>query len=522
MAEEKEQNRHRRIIFGFAGLSLLALSAIGYYMLNEIQDSKSKEIERQTRNSNAIKGKVWMERADKAHDAGNHDKEFELLLKSASFNHAPAIFKISKNYETGNYVHQSDLKAQEWAAKLPKNQYIKFLLRRGYALTEPGSNKEDVVTGLKFLEDAIIIAPENQSKNNTLERMAWLYFQGDDSVKDIVKAKSLFETIGGPALERLLGTQGFQAEQLGDNQKARNYYQEAIDQGSTKAKVSLAYNYINDMEKEDGLEIADKLMQDVARSDDTHSRFEAAKYFIERGTQDDKSVGLKLLETLADDGFERSKLYLAEYYSDNPNVEVDYVKAAKHLEDLTYLPAKAKIMLAHMKRTGTGTTKDIEGAFKLYQDAANDSYDPAKMALAHMYRLGLGTSKDPQKAKSLYEAARYDKQHPASYYLGLMYEQGQAGPVNMQEAINLYTLASEAEYGPALMRLAKLYEAGQHIPKDTAKAFRLMTEAAYTADPEAIENLARYYSQGIGTEASAEYARIWRGKKQALSPFAFD
>ena len=463
-----------------------------------------------------------MERASKAHASNNHDKELELLLKSAAFNYMPAIAKISNNYESGHHVEQSDLKAQEWAIKLPEAQYLQFLFRRGHALTVSGKSPEDMAMGIKFLEEAIAVAPENQSKKNALEHIGWLYFRGDESIRDLARAKEIFEIIGGKSLENFLGSQGVEAENLGDRQKARDYFQAAVDKGSIQAKINLAYNYFKDTDTENSLDIADKLMREVALSDSKSSHFDAAKYFIERGSQSDKSMGLELLENLANGGSERSKLYLAEYYSDNPNVETDYVKTAKHLEGLTYLPAQAKVMLAHMKRTGTGTAKDIKAAFELYEQAANDSYYPAKLALGHMHRLGLGTLKSPQKAKEIYETARHDKRHAASYYLGLMYEEGQLGAVNIKGAIHLYELASEAEYGPALMRLAKLYEKGQHVPKDTEKAFKLMTEAAYEDSPGAIETLAHYYSEGIGTERNPEYADIWRSKKNAPSPFGFD
>ena len=522
MAETNRPSSNRKTIGLISSLAVLGLVIFGFYIFQSFKDTQAKRFEQQALKTNTIKGKVWMERANKAHDSGNHDKEFELLLKSANLNHMPAIARISKNYESGHYIKQSDLSAQEWAMKLPKNQYLKFLYRRGHALTVSGKSPEDMAMGIKLLEEAITVAPENQSKKNTLEHIAWLYFKGDESIRNLDRAQEIFENIGGKPLENFLGSKGVEAENLGDRQKARNYFQAAVDKGSTNAKVSLAYNYLNDTSIENSWEIADKLMREVTLSDDINSRFGAAKYFIERGSEADKSMGLDLLENLANDGFERSKLYLAEYYSDNPNVEADYIKAAKHLESLTYLPAQAKVMLAHMKRTGTGTKKDIKAAFELYEQAANDSYYPAKLALGHMHRLGLGTPKSPQKAKEIYETARHDKRHAASYYLGLMSEQGQLGAVNIKEAINLYELASEAEYGPALMRLAKLYERGQHVPKDTEKAFRLMTEAAYEESPGAIETLAHYYSEGIGTERNPEYADIWRSKKNAAPPFAFD
>lgn len=522
MAETNRPSSSRKTIRLIPSLAVLSLFIFGFYIFQSFKDTQARRLEQQTLKNKALKGKVWMERANKAHDSDNHDEEFELLLKSANLNHMPAIARISNNYESGHYIKQSDLKAQEWAMKLPEMQYLQFLFRRGHALTVSGKSPEDIAMGIKLLEEAITIAPENQSKKNALERIAWLYFKGDESIRNLDKAQEIFEIIGGTPLENFLGSQGFEAEQLGDRKKARDYFQAAVDKGSTNAKVSLAYNYLNDTSIENSWEIADKLMREVTLSDEINSRFGAAKYFIERGSEVDKSMGIDLLENLANDGFERSKLYLAEYYSDNPNVEADYIKAAKHLESLTYLPAQAKLMLAHMKRTGTGTTKDLKAAFELYEQAANDSYYPAKLALGHMHRLGLGTPKNPQKAKEVYEAARHDEHHAASYYLGLMYEQGQLGAINIEEAINLYGLASEAEYGPALMRLAKLYERGQHVPKDNAKAFRLMTEAAYEESPGAIENLAHYYSEGIGTERNNEYADIWRSKKNAPTPFAFD
>lgn len=522
MAEEKHSTSNFKIIWLVGGLIILAIAAAAIYFAITFQDLKSKNTERQTFKTNAIKGEVWMERADKAHDAGNHDAEFEFLLKSAKFNYIPAIFKISKNYETGNYVHQSDLKAQEWAAKLPKHEYIKFLYRRGFSLTDSSKSVSVQSTGLDFLEEGVSISPDNETKKHMQKRAAWVYSQGNEALRDQARARDLFEEIGGKDLQNFLGTSGFNLEQSGKTEEARKFYQEAIEQGSDRAKVSLAHNYLNNWEDESGREKAINLFRDVIISDDLNSRHEAALFFMERGPQDNIALGLNTMTALADEGFSKSQLYMIKYYTDNPDVMPDYEQAVKYLESLTYMPAMAKVTLAHLKRTGLGTSKDVQAAFKLYQDAANDSYDPAKFALAHMHRLGLGTPKDAQKAQALYESLRYDERHAASYYIGLLYEDGDLGPADIKKAIKLYNLAAEAEYAPAFMRLAAFYEAGNYVTKDTDKAFKLMTEAGYSAHPNALESMARYYTEGIGTEASAEYARIWRNKKVANSPFAFD
>jgi len=522
MAEQKHSTLHTKVIWAVIGLGFLVLMALGGYFLHTVQKVRSENAKQHTLKTNAIKGKVWMERATKAHEADNHDKEFELLLKSARFNYRPAILKISKNYETGNYVHQSDVKAREWAAKLPEAQYLKFLFRRGLDLTVSGKNVDDMTTGLKFLEEGLSLAPEDINTTLALNRLGWLYERGPESLQDAEKAQSVFEEIGGEGLANFWGSQGYEAEQLGDDLTARKYYQKAIDLGSDRAKISLAYNHLNDVDTEGSWEIADMLMKEAAKSENQNRQFEAAVYFVERGAQEDKDTGLELMDALAAAGLDKSSRYLAEYYSDNPNVEADYERAAKYIQGLTYIPAKAKVMLGHLKRTGTGTPQDVKAAFKLYQEAADESYDPAKIALAHMHRLGLGTPKDPAKAKALYEATRYDERHPASYYIGLMYERGALGAKGIKKAIGYYELAAEVEYGPAFIRLATHYETGEYVAQDTAKAFKLMTEAAYTAEPEAIENLARYYSEGIGTERSREYAAIWRSKKKERSPLAFD
>lgn len=521
MVEREAHIKRRNLLWLSAIFIFASLLIFSAYLFLSFQSGQSKITERRAEKTNAIKGQVWMERATKAHNADDHDKEFELLLKSAQFNYLPAILKISKNYETGNYVHQSDLKSKEWASKLPETQYIKFLVRRGLDLTASGQSAEKMALGLTFLEEGLEVTNTPPQKDRILERMAWLYHRGDESFRDVTKAQIIYKDIGGEALANFYGYEGFAAQELGNNEKARRYYQKAIDLGSDRAKIILAYNYRDDHEGEEHFETADSLALEATKSQDKNVQYDAALYFIDRHFNHKKSIGLDLMETLANEGFNRSRSYLADYFTDNPNVDADYERAAKYIEAMTYIPAKMKVTLGHLKRTGIGTPQDISGAFKLYEKASAENYDPAKMAMAHMYRLGLGTPRNPEKAKELYESIKYDNRSPASYYIGLLYESGDIPSKTMQQAIELYTFAAEDEYGPALEHLAKLYEAGQHIPKDPKKAFALMTEAAYTSHPTAIENLARYYSEGIGTEHNSEYATIWRSKMEPPSPFIF-
>lgn len=520
MASQKRSKLHYVTLWltGIFGVIIICSIAAFTLYLSQINKARQNQLEAKTK---AVKGQVWYERANKAHDRNNHDEEFELLRKSANLDYVPAILKMSQNYETGHNVEKSDLKSQEWAAKLPQNQYIQFLYRRGYALTETGQTVEQIGQGLEFLESVIQISPDNHTKDSTLHRIGTIYSKGPESLRDKAKAHQIFETIGGLSFGNFLSIEGLEAEQAGEHIRARQLYQQAIDAGSINAKVRLAYSYSNDVDSQNSEERVTELIAEVLQSDEPQSRHQAAIYSIERGSAGDEVLGLEAMEELADSGFERSSLYLIDYYSDNPNIEADYDKVAHYIQKLTYMSTKTKVTLAHLKRTGTAMTQDEKAAFKLYEDAASYDYIPAKMALAHMHRLGIGTPKDSEKAKALYLAARYDDRHPASFYIGLMYENGELGIVDMERAITLYELAAQSEYGPALMRLAKLHEIGNHIPQNKEKAFKLMTEAAYTGHTEAIENLARYYSEGIRTELNSEYAAIWRGKKEPRPVLGF-
>jgi len=231
MVSQKRSKLHYTILWFMGMIGIVIICAIAYFGFFITQLSQSDR-DHQTAKTNAIKGKVWYERATRAHEADNHDKEFELLLKSASFDYIPAILKISKNYETGNYTHQSDLKAQEWASKLPEKQYLRFLTRRGFALTAPESSADNQATGLKFLEEASNFAPENHTLENMKKRIGWIYWQGHESLRDDIKAREIYQELGGKELEYFLGTSGFNLEQAGETKKARALYQDAITQGS--------------------------------------------------------------------------------------------------------------------------------------------------------------------------------------------------------------------------------------------------------------------------------------------------
>lgn len=177
MANQKRSKLHYIVLWATAILGIGIICSI-FFFSSHIAKLKQSNQERQAVKTNAVKGKVWYERANKAHDDDNHKEELELLLKSADLNYQPAIHKMAKNYETGHSVRKSDLKSQEWAAKLPQEQYIQFLYRRGYTLIEAGQSTKNVEQGIDFLESAVQIAPENHSKNNALRLIGSIYSNG--------------------------------------------------------------------------------------------------------------------------------------------------------------------------------------------------------------------------------------------------------------------------------------------------------------------------------------------------------
>lgn len=493
---------------------ILAATILSIHKISGIQ----KDIEsQQTKDSDNTKGRVWMDRATKAHKANSHDIEIEHLLKSANLGYAPAIWKIGLYYDTGDHVALSYDTAREWYAKLPKKTYAQYLANRGYALVYPGTTLEQSQKGVGFLQEAFSLGNEKAREN-----LAWAYSRSYPELRDVKLAKEYYEIIGGKAELEFLNHQGWQLKKKNKIAEARVYFQRAIDLGSPRALLNMAYSYQDDHQDKDGDKVAAQFMQKASKENDKFTRFESAMYFLRYGNIDTRSMSRDILEKLADEDFDKAHTELAKIYTDSVHFKKDYIKAAKHMEKAEYLTPKLKLKLGHMKRTGTGIKADPKAAFDIYTSEMNNGNANATLALAHMTRLGLGTQKNPDKALELYQSAKTNENHLANYYIGLMHENGDFGQIDTPKAIEMYLRASKNNYGPALRRIALKQETGNRLPKNPAKAFETMSEAAYSGDKEAIEHLTRYYTLGIGTDINLEVAKIWSEKKTVSDPFLFE
>ena len=493
------------IILGFAGFGIQK-----YFELRRIDAAL-------TESSNLTKAQVWMDRATKAHETDNHDAEIEYLLKSAKLDYSPAIFKLGTFYDTGDHLPLSYEKAQEWYSKLPKQKYAQYLARRGRGLIYPQISLEQSRLGIEFLEQALSLDENDRVRKSLAE----VYYRSYSELEDMKKAEEYYTIIGGDPELNFLIHRGTSFKHTGDYDNAKTYYQRAYDKGSPTGLIRLAEIYQNDRKDPNAHKIAEALYDEGSQSKYPWTRYRSAKYFFRFGDKDKQNRSLNILEELADSGFSKASQFLAKVYISDSYARPNYIKAAKYLEQSTYLPPALNLTLGHMKRTGTGVKVDLDTALAIYTKEKDNGNSEGMLALAHMYRLGIGTKKDSKKALSLYQKARANTpRHSASYYIGLMHENGELGLTDDSKAIEFYSLASEVEYGPALRRLAQKYEKGDGVSKNTTKAFNLMTEAAYAHDQEAIENLVRYFKNGIGTEINLEIADLW-SKKQTIGPFQF-
>ena len=152
---------------------------------------------------------------------------------------------------------------------------------------------------------------------------------------------------------------------------------------------------------------------------------------------------------------------------------------------------------------GDRAPRNINKAFRLYLQAAQNGNVEAMFIVGGMYKQGYGTPVDEGESfRWLYDAALNGRSSKESErILGQSFISGTSVPQNYEEAIRWYELAAKGGDQEAQSELAFLYFSGNHVAQDYEKAKYWFNIAARKGYAIAQYNMGIIWYTGNGVDA---------------------
>lgn len=169
--------------------------------------------------------------------------------------------------------------------------------------------------------------------------------------------------------------------------------------------------------------------------------------------------------------------------------------------------ALAQDILGNMYEDGDGAPLDICKAVQLYEKSAKQECPPGMYDLALLLMDGHGIDRNESRAFSLVKRAVELAQDPDHMFmLSVMYHHGTGVKADENIATTLLMRAEKLGSIDAKANLGAMYLSGEGRVKDHKKAFQLLREAADNDDCSALCNLALMYENGLSTKQDLEEA----------------
>jgi len=214
--------------------------------------------------------------------------------------------------------------------------------------------------------------------------------------------------------------------------------------------------------------------------------------------------------------------FLVAASTQDPAKAKEGIASIKAASDKGFNPARrnmAAILLGGM----AGEAKDVDGAQKLLEAAANAKDAQAQFELAQ-FHLGNGgdDKRDDEKGWDLMtKAADAGNPNALSTVGAVLFEGGKVGakeiPANPQQAVEKFTKLAEQGVPAGLRTMAELHENGLGgVPKDFQKALGYFVRAAQGNDTVAQLRLAGFYDLGVDLDPKDEKVEVVPNPAAAL------
>jgi len=174
--------------------------------------------------------------------------------------------------------------------------------------------------------------------------------------------------------------------------------------------------------------------------------------------------------------------------------------------------AAAQLQVAIAEMTGTGTPKDLESARSWLTGLADAGDSDALIHLARSYRAGTAEQPQPELAQQYYEQAWAAGDPDALAGLAFMHRKGELPKSDPARAVELFARAAKLGSGAAQVRLGHMYLTGDAVADDAQQAHRLFVKAADQGVGVSYLWLGHIYHAGLGIQADSDAAANWYRK----------
>lgn len=242
----------------------------------------------------------------------------------------------------------------------------------------------------------------------------------------------------------------------------------------------------------------------------------AGLYRRGRGVEQNDIRAFSLYMSSAEQGNPYASLELAKMYRDGFGTEPDLHQAEWRfqnaysgfvvLEEKSH-DDKLQYRIGQMLHTGTGTSKDDEGAARYWEKSAKLGNINAQYALGTLW-LETGSGDSGQAVEWLTKAANAEHS-AAQYVLGKLYQDGVYFNKDMDQAMKWFRSAAELGNEYAAYRMGCLLLLGEEIPKDVEAAVKWLSLSAEKGNPYAQYRLGMLYLKGEVFSPQVEVAMKW-------------
>ena len=285
---------------------------------------------------------------------------------------------------------------------------------------------------------------------------------------------------------------------------------QAVQEGDTEAAFQLSGCLMNGLGVRKNAEEGIALLERAAAAGHPYARYNLLQLKEAGGAP--VALLLGVYGDLAEQGMVQAQMRLLKYFNETGKTDKALYWAKKAA---TANHPQAQYYLAQYYQNAA--EPDMEAAYRLYRQAAEQGLVAAHWQLGLQYLYGQGV---PQNHE---QAARY---------LRIAAEQGIAAaqtalaeillPENSKEALAWFHTASEQGDNNAHAALAELYLLGRYVERNPEAARSHAEAAAQFRHPEALRLLGDIYSYGLGVDADSDTARgYYRQAAEAGSMAAY-
>lgn len=262
---------------------------------------------------------------------------------------------------------------------------------------------------------------------------------------------------GSSIAENQIGTY-FDLREGHDQAEGLKWYRKAADRNDAAAQNNVAIMYADGLGvKADLAEAAAwyrKAVENGAYRDlsDLLLLYDSGKALPDKSLEENKKEGLRLVQSLADQGIAEAQYALADVYKRGGlGLPRDHAQMISWLRKSAEKNPEAEIALGEDYIEGDGVHRDRGQAINWYRKAAEHGNAHGQFNLGLHYEYGVGVHKDMGEAVQLVKAAAQQGYARARHHLGEMYEEGRGVQRDKITAIMWFILAEETG-GPDFKR----------------------------------------------------------------------